>query len=99
MVRAMRVRDTFCKLGERLPWMELPTAVPKLKSHRFYHYVLPRLSFRQKAFMDFDGLVGNAGYFATGEFVALARAVEVLHIGQKSSFGLGRIRCLRLGAG
>lgn len=96
LVRAMRARDTFCKPGQRLPWMALPL-LPRLQACRFYHYVLPRLSLRQRAFMDFDGIIGNATYEnVPGELAALARAAEILHIGQKATFGLGRIRCLVL---
>jgi hypothetical protein len=96
LVRAMRVRDTFCKLGERLPWMELPIT-PEFQTKSFYQYVLPRLSHRQQAFMDFDGLIGTAEYTAPRrELVALAQAAEVLHVGQKATFGLGRVRCIDL---
>lgn len=97
LVRAMRVHDAFCNTGQRLPWMELPPSPPPVQRCSVYHYVLPRLSFRQRAFMDFDGLVGNVTYTdVPGELAALARAAELLHIGQKATFGLGRVRCIVL---
>lgn len=93
LTRAMRVRDAFCA-ARRLPWMDLPETRGRVVRHRLFHYALPRLSHRQRAFMNFDGLVGSL--WLEGDFqdvLPLERAAEILHIGQKGSFGLGQVRC------
>lgn len=83
--------------GVRPPWVEGPAARTEMVSHRLYHYELPRHSFRQDKWLDFDGV---AGYFdLAGELGAAmpwARAAEVLHFGQKAAFGLGKVRVLVL---
>ena len=53
------------------------------------------MSHRQQAFMDFDGLVGYVVFEGrVKELLPLALAAEVLHVGQKATFGLGKVRCV-----
>lgn len=69
----------------------------ELVGHRLFHYKLPRHSYRQDKWLEFDGVVGYldlAGGF--GSAMPWARAAEVLHFGQKSAFGLGKVRVLVL---
>jgi hypothetical protein len=93
--RAVRVRDFLCRAsGARLPFVELPARLPRMTGCGLYRYALRRLSHRQGKFMDFDGVVGSLFY--EGELaplLPLACATEVLHVGQKATFGLGRVQC------
>ena len=63
--------------------------------HRLFHYQLPRRSYRQEKWLDFDGVVGYLELEVTSG-MPFARAAETLHFGQKATFGLGRIRVLVL---
>ncbi len=94
LARAVRIHDSFCRGdGGRLPYFELPGQRPRLVRHQLYQYVLERMSHRQRRFMDFDGVLGSI--WLEGDFarlLPLARAAEVLHLGQKATFGLGRVR-------
>jgi hypothetical protein len=96
LVRAMQVHDAFFRHdGGRLPWMDLPDMNIRLAGARLFRYVLPRLSFRQDRWMNFDGLVGYLDL--EGDLthaMPFIRAAEVLHFGQKATFGLGLVRCL-----
>ena len=97
MVRAMQVYHGFFAHGQKLPWMELPEMGVRLAEHRLFHYVLPRRSFRQERWMNFDGLVGFMDL--SGDLtpaLPFLRAAEFLNIGQKATFGLGRIRAFVL---
>lgn len=80
-----------------LPWVEAPPIRAKMVGHRLFHYDLPRHSYRQDKWLDFDGAIG---YFdlagSIGPAMPWARAAEVLHFGQKSAFGLGKVRVLVL---
>lgn len=83
--------------GVRPPWVEASPVRAELVGHRLFHYELPRHSFRQDKWLDFDGVSGYldlAGEF--GAAMSWARAAEVLHFGQKASFGLGKVRVLVL---
>ena len=83
--------------GVRPTWMEAPPLHVEMVGHRLYHYDLPRHSFRQDKWLDFDGVVGYidlAGNLGAG--MPWGRAAEVLHFGQKSAFGLGKVRVLIL---
>lgn len=95
MVRVVRVYNAFAaQAGERLPLVEAPGGLVRLAGYRLFRYVLPRLSFRQDRWMRFDGLVGYIDLEGKlGELMPLFRAVEVLHVGQKATFGLGEVRC------
>ena len=97
LVRAMQVHDAFFRRdGGRLPWMELPEMGVKLAGARLFRYVLPRVSFRQDRRMNFDGVVGYLDL--EGDLtpaLPFIRAAEVLHFGQKATFGLGRIQWFR----
>lgn len=96
LVRAMQVHDAFCRHdGGRLPWMELPEMNVRLAGARLFRYVLPRLSLAQDRWMDFDGLIGHLDL--EGDLtpaMPFVRAAEVLHFGQKATFGLGMVRCI-----
>ena len=83
--------------GIRPPWVEAPLVRAEMVGHRLYHYELPRHSFRQEKWLDFDGVVGYidlAGDLGAG--MPWARAAEVLNFGQKATFGLGKVRVLVL---
>jgi hypothetical protein len=83
--------------GIRPSWVEAPPVRAEMVGHRLYHYELPRHSFRQDKWLDFDGVVGHidlAGDLGPG--MPWARAAEVLHFGQKATFGLGKVRVLVL---
>jgi hypothetical protein len=102
LVRAIKVHDAFGPPGrQRVPWMDLPEGLPQPVRERLYHYRLPRLSHRQQAWIDFDGLLG---YFDlqgrwTPDLLRLLRAVEILHVAEKATSGLGRVRCCELARG
>jgi hypothetical protein len=93
--RAVRVRDFLCHApGARLPFVELPARLPRMTGCTLYRHALRRLSHRQGRFMEFDGVVGSLFY--EGELaplLPLAFAAEILHVGQKATFGLGRVQC------
>lgn len=83
--------------GVRSPWVEAPPTHHEMAGHRLYHYDLPRHSFRQDKWLDFDGVVGYIDLVGElGWAMPWARAAEVLHFGQKSAFGLGKVRVLVL---
>jgi hypothetical protein len=95
LTRAMRIRDFLCRpASPRLPFLELPADLPHVAGHTLYHYALRRMSHRQRRFMDFDGVVGSVLFEGALEpLLPLAHAAELLHIGQKATFGLGRVHC------
>jgi CRISPR/Cas system endoribonuclease Cas6 (RAMP superfamily) len=77
--------------------VEAPDVRARIAGHRLFHYLLPRHSYRQDKWMDFDGMVGYLdleGDLDAG--MPFARAAEVLHFGQKATFGLGKVRVLVL---
>ena len=83
--------------GLRPPWIDAPPAHAEMVGHRLYHYELPRHSFRQDKWLDFDGVVGYIDLAGElGAAMSWARATEVLHFGQKSAFGVGKVRVLVL---
>ena len=83
--------------ADRLPWVEPPVAHVELVGHRLFHYDLPRHSFRQDKWLDFDGVVGYIDLEGEiGPLLAWGRAAEVFHFGQKAAFGLGKVRLLVL---
>ena len=95
LVRAVRVRDSFCaSAADRLPWQELPSILPTVVRTRLFRYHYERLSNRQQKKMDFDGFVGAIWYSGEllDEWAPLVSAAEVLHVGQKATFGLGRVK-------
>jgi hypothetical protein len=79
-----------------LPWIEAPSP-PRIIGHRLFRYCLPRRSYRQGKWLDFDGVVGYLDL--EGDFSAAmpyARSAEILHFGQKATFGLGKVSVLVL---
>jgi hypothetical protein len=96
LARAVQVHN--CLTGEPgLPWMEAPPVRARIVGHRLFRYKLPRHSYRQDQWHDFDGVVGHLdmeGNFDAG--MPYARAAEILHFGQKATFGLGTVRVLVL---
>ena len=96
LARAVQVHNCLTG-GPRLPWMELPRLETELVGYRLFHYHLPRFTFRQQKRLDFDGMIGFLDL--KGDFdpvMPYARAAEVLHWGQKATFGLGKVRVLIL---
>lgn len=92
LARAVQVYN--CLTGQpRLPWVEAPLVRSALVGQRVYRYRLPRYTFRQQKRLQFDGVVGYIEL--AGEFDAVmpfVRAAEILHFGQKATFGLGKVR-------
>lgn len=93
--RAVQMHRTCC--STRLPWIEAPAVRAEMTAHRLFHYELPRHSFRQEKWLDFDGVVGWLDLVGdVTEAMVWGRAAEILHFGQKAAFGLGRVRVLVL---
>ena len=91
----MRVRDQFCSDGERLPWIDFPPGIlPAVTRTQLYRFHYERLSNRQQKKMDFDGMIGSIWLKGDGlqQLAPLVEAAEILHIGQKATFGLGLVR-------
>ncbi len=83
--------------GERLPWTKSPEVEIRLAGHRLYRYELPRHSFRQDKWLEFDGVVGYLDLEGDlGQVMPWAQAAEVFHFGQKAAFGLGKVRVLTI---
>lgn len=83
--------------GTRLPWVNAPSFEYELVSRRLFRYDLPRHSFRQDKWLDFDGVIGHmdlAGKLDTA--MPWARAAEVMYFGQKAAFGQGAVRVMVL---
>jgi hypothetical protein len=83
--------------GSRLPWIDTPCSEYELISHKLFRYDLPRHSYRQEKWLDFDGVVGHmdlAGNLDAA--MPWARAAEVMYFGQKAAFGQGAVRVLVL---
>ena len=80
-----------------LAWVDTPKLDFEITGHRLFHYELPRHSFRQNKSPDYDGVIGHidlAGDFGT--VMPWARAAEILHYGERSTSGLGKVRVLVL---
>ena len=94
--RAVQMYDA-CMGKPKLPFEPEPTIQARMAEHRLFHYELQRRSYRQGKWLDFDGVVGFLdleGDLSSG--MPWARAAEVLHFGQKATFGLGKVRVLVL---
>jgi len=93
LVRAVTLYNTFfAKSGAKLPFVEPGFPGVSLTSHRLFTYKLERQSYRQGRWMNFDGVVGWLEW--EGQIQQIApwlRAAEILHIGQKATFGLGKV--------
>ena len=70
-----------------------------MTAYRLFRYRLPRHSYRQGKWMDFDGVVGWMEWEGpgVGAMVPWLRAAEALHVGQKATFGLGRVELVEPG--
>ncbi|MBM3740713.1 MAG: CRISPR system precrRNA processing endoribonuclease RAMP protein Cas6 [Acidobacteria bacterium] len=94
VVRAVRIHNHLFARGDgKAPFVrpEWPGVV--MTGHRLFRYVLPRHSYRQEEWMNFDGVVGWIEWEGeVGPLVPWLRAAEVVHVGQKAAFGLGRVR-------
>lgn len=96
LARAAQVCNAFSG-GPHIPWLEPPQVYAEISGYRLFHYELPRRSYRQEKWLDFDGIVGYLdleGNLACG--LPFARAAEILHFGQKAAFGQGQVRLLVL---
>ena len=83
--------------GMRPAWVEALPVQIELVGHRLFHYELPRHSYRQDKWLDFDGVIGYIDLAGqVGAALPWARAAEILHFGQKAAFGLGKVRVLVL---
>src|SRR5579871_5956 len=93
VVRAVSVVNVFfANGGERVPFVKAEWPGVIMTGSRLFRYILPRRSYRQGKWMNFDGVVGWMEW--EGEVASLLpwlRAAEVLHVGQKATFGLGRL--------
>jgi hypothetical protein len=95
LVRALRVRDQFCSVGEGLPRIDFPPGIlPAVTRTQFCRYQYELLSNRQQKKMDFDGRIGSTWLEGDGlqELAPLVEAAEIPQIGQKATFGLGLVR-------
>lgn len=96
LVRAIKLHDNFCRNdGARLPKIELPRHTVSVRQSQLWRYWLPRLSNRQDRTMEIGGIVGSLEL--EGDLhgiMPLLQAGEILHAGQKATFGLGRIRTI-----
>jgi len=82
----------FAPRDAKLPFVEADFPQVVLTGHRLFHYQLPRQSYRQGRWMDFDGVVGWLEWEGdVGPLIPWLRAAEVVHVGQKATFGLGRV--------
>jgi hypothetical protein len=83
--------------GVRPLWLKAPDGRTEMVGHRLFHYQYPRHSFRQDKWLDFDGVVGYIDLAGDlGASMPWARTAELLHFGQKATFGLGKVRVLIL---
>ena len=97
VVRAVTVFNTFfAGPADRIPFVDAAFPEVILIGRRLLRYRLTRHSYRQDRWMDFDGVVGVLEWEglrpgALAEVIPWLRAAEVLHLGQKATFGLGRV--------
>jgi hypothetical protein len=98
VVRAAKLYNEYCaSSADRLPRLDVPPLRARLAACRLFRYELPRWSNRQQAKMRFDGVAGWMDIEGNLDpLVPFAQAAEVLHLGQKATFGMGRIRFLPL---
>jgi hypothetical protein len=93
LVRAVSVLNTFfLRDGDRIPFIRPEWPGIFMTGHRLFHYRLRRRSYRQGRWMEFDGVVGWIEW--EGDLTPALpwlRAAELLHIGQKATFGLGKV--------
>jgi len=96
LLRAVALWNAFFATERtRIPFVRPERPGVVMTSHRLFRYRLPRHSYRQEQWMDFDGVVGWMEWEGDVEpLVPWLHAAEVLHIGQKATFGLGRVQLL-----
>lgn len=91
MLRAVSVYNAFFA-GERLPFVTPAWPDVVATGARLFQYEWSRRSYRQGRWMDFDGWVGYLEWEGeVGQLLPWLRAAEILHVGQKASFGLGKV--------
>ena len=74
------------------PWLTLSEAVI-VQQHNMHWYEWRRYSRRQEASMNFGGLLGSVTFTGPmGPFLPFLRLGEVVHVGQATTFGLGKFR-------
>jgi hypothetical protein len=96
VIRAVSIYNAFfAKGGQRIPFVEPEWPGVAMTASRLFFYHLPRKSYRQGREMNFDGPVGWLEWEGeTAQILPWLRAAEILHIGQKATFGLGRVELL-----
>ena len=94
VVRAVQVYNhLIAGEGERAPFVRVEWPRVSLARHGLARYGLSRRSYRQDRWMDIEGVVGWMEWEGeVGPLMPWLRAAEVLHVGQKAAFGLGRVR-------
>ena len=100
LIRAVSLYNAFLRgpREEKIPFVEPRWPGAWMTAHRLFRYQLRRRSYRQDKWMDFDGVVGWMEWEGpgVGAMVPWLRAAEALHVGQKATFGLGRVELLLL---
>jgi hypothetical protein len=103
LVRTVALYNAFYRgpREEKIPFVTAQWPGVQLTAHRLFRYRLPRQSYRQGRWMNFDGVVGWMEWEGRGvaALVPWLRAAEALHVGQKATFGLGRVELFRPGGG
>lgn len=91
--RCVRAYQACFPDGDRPPFVVLKPGAWSVRAVHAYRYELKRESVRQGREMSFDGLVGHFDISGDlDEVHRLARVAEIIHVGQKTTFGLGKIR-------
>jgi hypothetical protein len=94
VVRTVQVYNTFFS-QQKLPFVNAIWPGLQLTGYRLFRHDIERRSYRQGKWMRFSGIVGSLEWEGNvAPLVPWLRAAEVLHIGQKATFGLGKVECL-----
>ena len=93
VIRAVTIFNTyFAPRDAKIPFVVPDWPGVTLTAHRLFHYQFTRHSYRQGRSMDFDGVVGWLEWEgAVAPLIPWLRAAEILHVGQKATFGLGQV--------
>ncbi len=91
--RCVRLCELCCGAAARPPFRKWEPGDWWVEECHAYRYEWKRVSLRQSRGMSLDGLVGFCDlYGELGDVYALSRVAELAHVGQKTSFGLGKVR-------